>query len=252
MTLTRRSLLAAGAAAATAGPRRSRARPAGWSIGLSSYPPSFAPFANAGSASAAAKLMVHRGLLGYGPDGKLRGELAQSWSRDRPTALGCSICAMRCSTTATRSRPPTSNGRSSRSPPRTPPPICASSSRKSSKIDVPDARRCGCHTKSPNVTLPLLFAGFYLPMVQKGSLADNPIGIGAGPFVMTAPGARRRAGVRRVRQILRPGLPKLKTRCAWSPMPTRTLRVAALQAGDVDLIEYVPWQSMGSIEANPS
>ena len=29
------------------------------------------------------------------------------------------------------------------------------------------------------------------------------------------------------------------------------LRVAALQAGDVDLIEYVPWQSMPGIEADP-
>jgi peptide/nickel transport system substrate-binding protein len=29
------------------------------------------------------------------------------------------------------------------------------------------------------------------------------------------------------------------------------LRVAALQAGDVDLIEYVPWQAMASIEADP-
>ena len=29
-------------------------------------------------------------------------------------------------------------------------------------------------------------------------------------------------------------------------MPTRTARVAALQAGDVDLIEYVPWQSMAA------
>ncbi len=30
-----------------------------------------------------------------------------------------------------------------------------------------------------------------------------------------------------------------------------TARVAALQTGDVDLIEYVPWQSMASIEADP-
>jgi peptide/nickel transport system substrate-binding protein len=30
------------------------------------------------------------------------------------------------------------------------------------------------------------------------------------------------------------------------------LRMAALQAGDVDLIEYVPWQSMGTVEADPN
>ena len=31
-----------------------------------------------------------------------------------------------------------------------------------------------------------------------------------------------------------------------------TARVAALQTGDVDLIEYVPWQSIPSIEADPN
>ena len=36
-----------------------------------------------------------------------------------------------------------------------------------------------------------------------------------------------------------------------SPMQTKTLRVAALQAGDVDLIEYVPWQSMETISNDP-
>ena len=30
-----------------------------------------------------------------------------------------------------------------------------------------------------------------------------------------------------------------------------TTRVAALQTGDVDLIEYVPWQSTAAIQANP-
>ncbi len=34
-------------------------------------------------------------------------------------------------------------------------------------------------------------------------------------------------------------------------MQDENLRVAALQAGDVDLIEYVPWQSMATIEQDP-
>src|SRR5690606_27388765 len=29
-----------------------------------------------------------------------------------------------------------------------------------------------------------------------------------------------------------------------------SLRVAALETGDVDIIEYVPWQSMGQVEGN--
>ncbi len=51
-------------------------------------------------------------------------------------------------------------------------------------------------------------------------------------------------------KFYRPGLPKLKT-LRMVAYADENLRVAALQAGDVDLIEYVPWQSMPSIEADP-
>src|SRR5215510_9976287 len=78
----RRSLLAAGAALPFL---RVPARAAGMRgrlvFGLSSYPPTMAPWANSGTAAATAKLMFHRGLLGYAPDGSLRGELAETWER---------------------------------------------------------------------------------------------------------------------------------------------------------------------------
>ncbi len=48
----------------------------------------------------------------------------------------------------------------------------------------------------------------------------------------------------------KPGLPKLKA-IRLTAYADENLRVAALQAGDVDLIEYVPWQSMAAIEADP-
>jgi len=47
----------------------------------------------------------------------------------------------------------------------------------------------------------------------------------------------------------KPGLPKLKA-IRMVAYADENLRVAALQAGDVDLIEYVPWQSMDAIEAD--
>src|SRR3546814_15192624 len=49
----------------------------------------------------------------------------------------------------------------------------------------------------------------------------------------------------------KPGLPKLKGVRAVA-YKDENLRVAALQAGDVDLIEYVPWQSMEAISADPA
>ena len=48
----------------------------------------------------------------------------------------------------------------------------------------------------------------------------------------------------------KPGLPKLRG-VRLTAYADEALRVAALQAGDVDLIEYVPWQSMAAIEADP-
>ena len=51
-------------------------------FGLSSYPPTLAPWINAGTAAGTVQLMMNRGLLSYAPDGSLQGELAESWGRD--------------------------------------------------------------------------------------------------------------------------------------------------------------------------
>ena len=80
MIATRRSLLAAGAALPFLRvSARAATTPGKLVFGLSSYPPTMAPWANAGTAAATAKLMFHRGLLGYDPNGNLRGELAEKW-----------------------------------------------------------------------------------------------------------------------------------------------------------------------------
>src|SRR6187551_2606368 len=80
MHTTRRTLLTAGAALPFLRmPARAATTRGRLVFGLSSYPPTMAPWANSGTAAATAKLMFHRGLLGYGPDGTLRGELAEKW-----------------------------------------------------------------------------------------------------------------------------------------------------------------------------
>src|SRR5258708_5093894 len=48
----------------------------------------------------------------------------------------------------------------------------------------------------------------------------------------------------------RPGLPKLAG-IKLVVYADDSLRFAALKSGDVDMIEYVPWQSMGAVEADP-
>lgn len=85
--MNRRGFLATTGAAAGAlsflGPKALHAQDGGTlRFGLSTYPPSLDAWASNGTAAGTIKLMIHRGLLGYGPDGMMRGELAESWEVD--------------------------------------------------------------------------------------------------------------------------------------------------------------------------
>jgi peptide/nickel transport system substrate-binding protein len=80
--------------------------------------------------------------------------------------------------------------------------------------------------------------------VWRGSEASQPIG--AGPFMLKAQERGVSLEVEAFAKYYKPGLPKLKAIRAIA-YADENLRVAALQAGDVDLIEYVPWQSMEAI-----
>jgi len=72
----------------------------------------------------------------------------------------------------------------------------------------------------------------------------------AGPFVLKTQERGVALEVEAFPKYYRPGLPKLKGIRAIA-YADENLRVAALQAGDVDLIEYVPWQSMETISNDP-
>ena len=105
--------------------------------------------------------------------------------------------------------------------------------------------------KTPNATFPLMLATFFMPMIYPESNAGGAQAVGAGPFVLKA--AERGVGLdfEANPAYYKPGLPKLK-RLRLTAYADENLRVAALQAGDLDLIEYVPWQSMAAIEADPN
>src|SRR5215470_3590635 len=64
---------------------RAERKPGTLTFGLSTYPPNLQPWSNSGTSSATVKLLIFRPLLSFGPDGKLRGELAESWARDGET-----------------------------------------------------------------------------------------------------------------------------------------------------------------------
>jgi len=102
--------------------------------------------------------------------------------------------------------------------------------------------------KQPTATLSQWLASYHLPIISRKSDATQPIG--AGPFVLKAQERGVALEVDASPKYYRPGLPKLKGIRAIA-YADENLRVAALQAGDVDLIEYVPWQSMEAISNDP-
>ncbi len=51
-------------------------------------------------------------------------------------------------------------------------------------------------------------------------------------------------------RYFRTGLPKVD-RLRFVVYADENLRFAALKSGDMDMIEYVPWQSMAAVESDP-
>jgi ABC-type transport system substrate-binding protein len=250
MHLTRRALLATGAALPfLRHPARAAVTQGKLVFGLSSYPPSMAPWANAGTAAATAKLMFHRGLLGYSPDGTLRGELAETWEhaddgawvfhlRDAMFHNGATVTSADVAWSIEQVAAEKSTA------------YLRAEMQRLTRVETPDAKTVRLYTKTPSATLPLVMASYFLPILAKGSTADQPLGIGAGPFLLTGEERGVSLDFKAFDKFYRPGLPRLKT-VRMVAYADENLRVAALQAGDVDLIEYVPWQSMPSIEADP-
>ncbi|MGE4043718.1 MAG: ABC transporter substrate-binding protein [Acetobacteraceae bacterium] len=250
MRLTRRSVLAAGMAVPfLRAPARAATTAGRLTFGLSTYPPSLAPWNNSGTAAATAKLTFHRGLLGYADDGSLRGELADKWERaengawvfhlrnaffhngDPVTSADVAWCIEQMA------------GEKSTA-------YYRAQMQEIARVETPDAKTIRLITKNSNAILPLRMASLYTPIIARDSFKQSPLGIGAGPFVLTTEERGVALEFKGFDKYYRPGLPKLKA-LRMVAYADENLRVAALQAGDVDLIEYVPWQTMASIEADP-
>ena len=250
---TRRQILAAAAGSPLLGLRTARAagrEPGHLVMGISAWPSSLAPWLNAGTVAQDAKLLIFRGLLGYGPDGQVRGELAERWERAED---GAWVFHLR-EAVFHNGNPVTSDDvRYSIEQ------IAAAKSQAYMKgemqrivsIDTPDARTVRLFTKEPSAVLPNLFASYFAAIVAKGSVDNNGPGIGAGPFMLTGQERGTYVDLKAFDRYYRPGLPKLAT-IRLVAYADEDARVSALNAGDVDLIEYVPWAAMAGLQAEPA
>ncbi|MEY8828597.1 ABC transporter substrate-binding protein [Sedimentitalea sp. XS_ASV28] len=249
--LNRRDFIAASLAGVSAlsflGPRELMAQEGGTlRFALSTFPPSLAAWTSAGTAAGTIKLMIHRGLLSYGPDGMLRGELAEDWSVDDAGVWtftlreahwhdGSPVTAEDVAYTVAEAAKPDSAA------------FRQGQMALITKVETPDTRTVKMHTSEPLAVLPGWFAHYHMPIIKTGESPETEIG--AGPFTLDSVERGVSLSLKAFDGYYKEGLPKLAGVEAIV-YADENLRVAALEAGDVDLAEYVPWQAMAQVEEN--
>lgn len=251
VVMSRRTLLAAGAgvpllrgsAFAQAAARKTLR------FGLSSFPPSLQPWVHTGTAALTAKLLIFRGLTGFDEKGEVRPELAESWTQDGESGWlfklrqasfhnGKPVTSEDVKWTLEQIADPKSTA------------FLKAELGGIERVETPDPRTVRIVMKQPTVTLPIWLASPHAPIIAKDSIEGRGLGIGAGPFIMKGQERGVSIDVVAFDKYYKPGLPKLAG-VKLTAYADENLRIAALQAGDVDLIEYVPWQSMAAIESDP-
>lgn len=226
---------------------RAAATPGILTFGLSAPPAAIQPWANNGTAAATIKLMIHRGLVSFDPAGNLRGELAESWTREGDHAW---VFKLRDATFQNGEKVTSADVKWTIEQ------IAAEKStayfrnemQQIEKVETPDGLTVRFVTKKPLATLPIWMASYHLPICSRNSAKG--IFVGAGPFVLKEQERGVSIDLEAFPGYYKKGLPKLKG-IRVIAYADENLRVAALQSGDIDLIEYVPWQAMTAISENP-
>lgn len=216
--------------------------------GLSAFPPNLQPWVSTGASAGTVKMLIHRSLVSYDPKGELRGELATSWSID---GEGAWVFKLRQGALFHNGDPVTAEDVKWS--------IEQIGAEKSTaymraqfqsivRVEIPDPGTIRLVTKEPQATLPSWFSNYNTFILSRKSTPTEPIG--AGPFRLTGQERGTSLDLVAFDKFYKPGFPKLKG-IKFVVYADENLRFAALQSGDIDMIEYVPWQSMGAVEADP-
>ncbi|MGI6246917.1 MAG: ABC transporter substrate-binding protein [Pseudochelatococcus sp.] len=218
-------------------------------IGLSTYPAHFRAWVNVGYAGHLVSALLNRSLLAYDTDGALVGELARSWERESDLVWRFTLDDAKFN----NGQPVTSadvkwtlekilaegSGAHMRE-----------QALQIDRIEIVDDRVFKVATREPSATIPALMAYPFLGILAAGSTDEQDQGIGAGPYVLTAAEKGVEILLTASEHYFREGLPTL-SEIHITPYADENLRVTALRAGDVDLIDYVPWNAMNDIAATP-
>ncbi len=217
-------------------------------FGLSAWPPNLQPWTSTGVSAGTVKMLIHGRLMAYDKSGNLVGELAESYARD---ADGAWVFKLVPNAQFHNGEPVTAEDVKW-----TIEQIAAEKStaymrgqlQVVSRIETPDSRTIRIHTKEPAATLPSWFANYNMAIVWKGSRENEPVGCGA--YVLATQERGTSLELSAFGKYFKPGLPRTE-RIRFVVYVDENLRVSALQSGDMDMIEYVPWQSMQAVDSDP-
>lgn len=219
-------------------------------FGLSAYPPNLRPFDWSGGAASTAKVLIHRGLLIFGADGKIHPEVAESWEMPDPTTY---IFKLRNNAVFHNGDPVTAEdvkyslGQ-----------IVAPNSTAFFKenfqiidrVEALSAKIVKITLKQPTASFAAMLTNAQVPIISAKAGAANPNQpVGCGPFMLQESEKGVSLTFKANKAFYKPGLPK-SDMIRFVVYADDNLRVSALQAGDVDIIEYVPFQSMKSLSDN--
>lgn len=220
-------------------------------MGLVNYPPNIKPLENTGSSQGAVKLALYRSLLSYDAEGKLQPELAASWTPEGTTAH---LFTLRENAVFHNGAPVTAEDVAFtfgliRDPKQTA--FLRADFEVVEKVEVLGPRALRIVLKQPSAPFPNLLASYHAPILSKVAGDPDPARpIGAGPFVFRSAERGVSIDVERFDRYYKPGLPRVR-RIRFVNYPDENLRVAALESGDIDITETLPWQAFDSVERNP-
>lgn len=223
-------------------------------VGLSNEPKSWEPAVNGGTSQRAVKLLVYRGLYNYGKNGELTPELAADYKisedglkytftlRDALFQNGDPVTAEDVKFTFERIAKKETGATFSKQ-------LSVITS-----VNVIDPKTVEFVLSQPMSPL-LDYLALPESVIVSKKWADanggdiNAKPMGAGPFIFKEYSSGQRVVLEKFDKFYKPGLPKAD-KITFMFYPDGNTRVTALQAGDVDLIEYVPWKDVNTIKSD--
>jgi ABC-type transport system substrate-binding protein len=222
-------------------------------FGMDQYPAGFNPFVFYGASATMVNSSMHHGLIKYDHDGNIKPDIATAWDlssdglsftfhirkdahfHDRSAITAQDVTAS-LNYILTKSHSTYLYDQFTA--------VIAS-------LEAVDSGTVRIRLKQPSATFLQILADPHVPVVSAASLlTNNPDNfVGAGPFVLKTKENGTSVQVVKNAAYYFAGLPKLDG-IKFVAYADENLRVNALKAGDINLINFVPWHSWNDISSD--